>query len=145
MIKVEIVAKKGARLPSYETKGAAGMDLRAYLGTPLVLQPMDIYAVPTGISIALPEGYEAQVRARSGMALRHGITMANGVGTIDEDYRGEIKVLLINLGKETYTINDGDRIAQMVVAKYVKIVTEQVAELNDTKRGNQGFGHTGKR
>jgi len=142
-IKVNVVSKSGI-LPSYETNGSAGMDLKAYLEEPIVLEPMDKQLIPTGVFIELPVGYEAQVRARSGLSIKHGITMVNGVGTIDSDYRGELKVPVINLGKETYTINNGDRIAQMIIAKYEKVMWEPVDTLEDTSRGHGGFGHTGK-
>ncbi len=142
-IKVRVVSNSGV-LPAYETNGSAGMDLKAYLEEPIVLEPMDKQLIPTGVFIELPVGYEAQVRARSGLSIKHGITMVNGVGTVDSDYRGELKVPVINLGKETYTINNGDRVAQMIVAKYEKVLWEPVESLTDTKRGQGGFGHTGK-
>ncbi|HAF60651.1 MAG TPA: dUTP diphosphatase [Clostridiales bacterium UBA9856] len=131
-------------LPRYETKGAAGMDLRALLGEPIVLNPGERCLVPTGIYIELPEGYEAQIRARSGLAIRHGIGLVNGIGTIDSDYRGEIKVGLINWGEESFIINNGDRIAQMVVTRYETVEWEPVDELGDSLRGAGGFGHTGR-
>ena len=131
--------------PSYETAGAAGMDLRARLTAPVTLAPGQRALIPTGIRIELPAGYEAQVRARSGLAAKHGIGLVNGIGTIDSDYRGEIKVCLINWGEEPFTVCDGDRIAQMVVAQYVRADIEVVNELSDTKRGEGGFGHTGHR
>jgi len=134
-VRVKIVSSNGT-LPRYETKGAAGMDLRALLGEPIVLNPGERCLVPTGIYIELPEGYEAQIRARSGLAIRHGIGLVNGIGTIDSDYRGEIKVGLINWGEESFIINNGDRIAQMVVTRY--------DELGDSLRGAGGFGHTGR-
>ena len=141
----EIIVKaivKG-EMPEYETEGAAGMDLKACIGAPLTLEPGGRALVPTGISIELPAGYEAQVRARSGLAAKHGIGLVNGVGTIDSDYRGEIKVCLINLGSEAFTVNDGDRIAQMVFARYARAGLELTDTLHDTKRGAGGFGHTG--
>lgn len=119
------------------------MDLRAWLHLPLVLEPFERVLVPTGLFIALPVGYEAQVRPRSGLAIRHGITVLNTPGTIDADYRGEIRVILINLSKETFVINDGDRIAQMIIAPHEKAEWEEVQELPETSRGQGGFGHTG--
>lgn len=130
-------------LPAYETAGAAGMDLRAALQAPMTLAPGERAAVPTGIAIALPEGYEAQVRARSGLARRHGIAMVNAPGTVDSDYRGELQVLLINLGHEPFTVARGDRIAQMVVAPVARVAWDEVATLDDTERGAGGFGSTG--
>ncbi|MDO4552519.1 MAG: dUTP diphosphatase [Bacillota bacterium] len=141
-MKVKIVSGSG-RLPRYETPGSAGMDLRACLEKDLVLEPGDWAAVPTGISIALPEGFEAQVRGRSGLAVKHGVGLVNGVGTIDSDYRGEIKVPVINWGKGSFTIRDGDRIAQLVVSAFVKIEWEPAEDLEETVRGAGGFGHTG--
>lgn len=142
-VRVKIVSSNGT-LPRYETKGAAGMDLRALLGEPIVLNPGERCLVPTGIYIELPEGYEAQIRARSGLAIRHGIGLVNGIGTIDSDYRGEIKVGLINWGEEPFIINNGDRIAQMVVTRYETVEWEPVDELGDSLRGAGGFGHTGR-
>lgn len=131
-------------LPSYETIGSAGMDLRANLDEAIVLNPMDRTLVPTGIFIEIPMGYEGQVRPRSGLSIKHGITLVNCVGTIDSDYRGELKVPVINLSKETFTINDGERIAQLVLAAH-GIVEWSIADtLNDTQRGEGGFGSTGK-
>jgi dUTP pyrophosphatase len=130
-------------LPRYETEHAAGMDLRAAVDQPLVLQPGERAGIPTGLRIALPPGYEAQVRPRSGLAARHGITMVNTPGTIDADYRGEVTVLLVNLGQEPFTVSRGDRIAQMVVAPVSRVQWEQVDELGETARGEGGFGHTG--
>ncbi len=141
-MKVKITSRSNL-LPRYETEGSAGMDLSACIEEPLTLNPGERASVATGISIELPSGYEAQVRARSGLAVRHGIGMVNGVGTIDSDYRGEIKVLLINLGHEAFVIQNGDRIAQMVVAKYERIEWEKAEALSVTKRGAGGFGHTG--
>ena len=131
--------------PSYETSGAAGMDLRARLDLSVTLEPGQRALIPTGIRIELPVGYEAQVRARSGLAVKHGIGLVNGIGTIDSDYRGEIKVCLINWGDEPFTVCDGDRIAQMVITNYIKADIEIVGKLSDTKRGEGGFGHTGTR
>lgn len=133
----------GGRIPAYETDGAAGMDLAACLSEAIVIKPGERYLVPTGVYVELPRGYEAQIRARSGLAVRSGIGMVNGVGTIDSDYRGEIKVPLINWGTEPFIIQDQDRIAQMVVARYERIEWEKTEELQDTRRGQGGFGHTG--
>jgi dUTP pyrophosphatase len=145
---VQVARVEGAEdlpLPAYETDHAAGMDLRAAVAQPMSLLPGERHAVPTGLRIALPEGYEAQVRPRSGMALRHGIGMVNAPGTIDADYRGEIRVILINHGREPFTINRGDRIAQLVVAPVTRIAWESVERLEETLRGESGFGHTGSR
>ncbi len=133
------------RVPEYQTKGAAGMDLTAMLDAPVVLSPGERALVSTGIFIEIPVGYEAQVRARSGLAVKNGIGLVNGVGTIDSDYRGEIKVPLINWGDEDFTICDGDRIAQLVVARYERVVWENAGEeeLSSSERGTGGFGHTG--
>ena len=130
-------------LPSYETAGAAGLDLRAAVDAPVSLEPGERAAIPTGIAIALPEGYEAQVRARSGLARRHGIAMVNAPGTVDSDYRGELQVLLINLGREAFTVGRGDRVAQLVVAPVARIAWEEVEALDATGRGAGGFGSTG--
>ena len=143
-MEVKIVSK-GGKIPAYQTQGASGMDLCAYLPEgDIVLNPLDRYPVPTGIYIAIPDGYEAQIRARSGNALKYGIGLPNGVGTIDSDYRGEIKVLLINWGKEPFVIHNGDRIGQMIVAKYEKVEWKTVNSLDETERGSGGFGSTGK-
>lgn len=142
-MKVKIVKNNPFNLPAYETKGSAGVDLQAYVERPIILKPMERSLVPTGLFIELPEGYEAQVRARSGLAIKHGISLVNGIGTIDSDYRGEIKVILINLGDKDFTINNGDRIAQMVFIKHEQVDFELVEELEETKRGAGGFGHTG--
>ncbi|MCS7230100.1 MAG: dUTP diphosphatase [Candidatus Kryptonium sp.] len=130
-------------LPKYATEGSAGMDLYADVDSEVVLKPGEIALIPTGIAIELPFGYEAQIRPRSGLAINHGITLLNTPGTIDSDYRGEIKIILVNLGKKEFTIKRGDRIAQMVISKYAKVEWEEVRELNSTKRGAGGFGHTG--
>jgi len=132
-------------LPEYATEGAAGMDLRAHLpgGETVTLAPGERALIPTGLRIELPIGFEAQVRARSGLAVKHGIGLTNGVGTIDCDYRGEIGVSLINLGRESFSVNDGDRIAQLVIARYAKAELHRVDSLEDTGRGEGGFGHTG--
>ncbi|MEL7646854.1 MAG: dUTP diphosphatase [Sedimentibacter sp.] len=142
-MKVKIVKNNPFNLPAYETKGSAGVDLQAYVKEPVVLKPMERALVPTGLFIEIPEGYEAQVRARSGLAIKHGISLVNGIGTIDSDYRGEIKVILINLGDKDFVINSGDRIAQMVFIKHEQADFEIVEELNETERGTGGFGHTG--
>jgi dUTP pyrophosphatase len=133
-------------LPAYETAQAAGMDLRAAVpeGAPVTLAPGARAAIPTGLAIGLPEGYEAQVRPRSGLALKHGLSMVNSPGTIDADYRGEIKVLLINHGGEPFTVNRGERIAQLVVAPVTRAIWDEVSSLDETERGAGGFGHTGR-
>jgi len=142
-MKVKIVKNNPFKLPEYETKGSAGVDLQAYIEEPIILKSMERKLVPTGLFIELPEGYEAQVRARSGLAIKHGISLVNGIGTIDSDYRGEIKVILINLGSENFTINSGDRIAQMIFIKHEQAEFELTEELQETERGTGGFGHTG--
>ena len=140
---VKIVNKSNHQLPSYATVGSAGMDLKANTDTPISLKPMERYLFPTGMHIQLPEGYEAQIRPRSGLAAKYGITVTNCIGTIDSDYTGEIKVSLINLSTDTVVIYPGERIAQMVVAKYEKVSWTEVAELDETERGGGGFGSTG--
>lgn len=130
-------------LPAYATPQSAGMDLRANIGEPIVLHPMERRLIPTGLHIALPEGFEAQVRPRSGLALKHGITVLNSPGTIDADYRGEVMVLLINLSDADFTVNDGERIAQMVIARHETATFTIVDELDHTERGEGGYGHTG--
>lgn len=132
-------------LPQYQTKGAAGMDLRANLEKDIVLKPMERAIIPTGLFLEIPEGYEIQIRARSGLAIKYGITLINCVGTIDSDYRGELKVPIVNLSKENFTIKNGERIAQMILAKYEKINFEVVNILEKTQRGIGGFGSTGKK
>ncbi len=144
-MKVQIVNKSKHELPKYTTKLSAGMDLRANIEETIVLQPGERRLIPTGIHIGLPQGYEAQVRPRSGLALKFGITCLNSPGTIDVDYTGDVGVILINHGQEPFLINDGDRIAQMVIAKFKKAVWVEVEELQATERGDRGFGHTGKR
>jgi dUTP pyrophosphatase len=141
-MKVKIKSDSGI-LPFYETEGSAGMDLRAYIEEPHTLKPGQRMLVPTGLYIELPVGYEAQIRARSGLAIKKGIGLVNGIGTIDSDYRGEIKVILINWGDEDFVIENGDRIAQMVIARYERIEWEQTDDLSETERGSGGFGHTG--
>lgn len=143
-IEVKIVNISNNPLPEYATEGASGMDLRADLTSPVAMQPLERKLVPTGLSIELPMGYEAQVRPRSGLAIKHGITCLNTPGTIDADYRGEIKIVLINLSAEKQIINSGDRIAQLVIQKVEKINWEQVTVLTETVRSNGGFGSTGK-
>lgn len=143
-IEIKIINTSTNPLPSYATNGASGMDIRAYLEDPVILQPMERYLVPTGLFIELPEGYEAQVRSRSGLAIHQGITCLNSPGTIDSDYRGEIKVILINLGNEAGEIKNGQRIAQMVIAKTEKAGFLLVQQLNESIRSDGGFGHTGK-
>ncbi len=142
-MKVRIVNRSKHELPRYETKASAGMDLRANLEEPVVLEPLQRVLIPTGLFIEVPVGFEAQVRPRSGLALKHGISVLNSPGTIDADYRGEIRVILVNLSQETFQINDGDRIAQMVIAAHVQALLEEVEVLSDTSRGAGGFGHTG--
>lgn len=143
-MQVKIINKSDLHLPKYETSGSAGMDLRAVIDEQIILKPMQRYLIPTGIHIELPLGYEAQIRPRSGLAYKHGISMVNAPGTIDADYRGEIKALLINLSDTDFVINRGDRIAQMVIAKHETVTWERVDELSETVRGEGGHGHTGK-
>jgi dUTP pyrophosphatase len=143
-IPVKIINQSENPLPAYATPGAAGMDLKANISAPVCLKPLERQLIPTGIFIELPPGYEAQVRPRSGLALKQGITCLNSPGTVDADYRGEIKVILINLSDSEQMIYPGDRIAQMVVATVEKVEWELVAELNQTVRNEGGFGHTGK-
>jgi dUTP pyrophosphatase len=140
---IRIINKSKNELPGYETAHSAGMDLRADLEAAMFLKPMERKLIPTGLCIELPEGFEAQIRPRSGLAYKHGISIVNSPGTIDADYRGEIKVLLINLSTEVFEINNGDRIAQMVVANHEKVDWEPVEVLNETDRGAGGYGHTG--
>ena len=130
-------------LPTYATDGASGMDLRAFIDEPVILQPMEKRLIPTGLFVQIPEGYEGQVRARSGLAIKHGIGLVNSIGTIDSDYRGELKIPVINFGNESFTINNGDRIAQLVIASYERVVPIMVSDLDETDRGEGGFGHTG--
>jgi dUTP pyrophosphatase len=142
-MKIQITTKSSLPLPTYQTEHSAGMDLMADISEPITLKPMERRIVPTGISIAVPEGYEAQVRARSGWAAKYGICLANGVGTIDADYRGEVGVILINLGQEDFVIQPGDRIAQIVVARYERVEWELAETLDETGRGSGGYGSTG--
>lgn len=143
MMKIQVVNRGHQPLPAYATVQSAGMDLRANLDAPVTLHPMERRLIPTGLHIALPEGYEAQVRPRSGLALKHGLTVLNAPGTIDADYRGEIGVVLINLSQEDFVINDGERIAQMVIARHEQADFIVVEELDETERGEGGYGHTG--
>ena len=140
---IQIINKSKHALPSYATPLSAGMDLRANLDEPVTLRPLQRCLVPTGLYIALPAGYEAQVRPRSGLAIKRGITVLNAPGTIDADYRGEICVILINLSADDFVIEDGERIAQMIVARHEQVTWEEVDVLTDTERGAGGFGHTG--
>jgi dUTP pyrophosphatase len=140
---IRIINRSKNALPAYETLHAAGMDLRADVAETVLLKPMERKLVPTGLHIELPEGFEAQIRPRSGLAFKYGIRIVNSPGTIDADYRGEVKVLLINLSDQIFEINAGDRIAQMIVARHEKVNWEQVDELNETTRGVGGYGHTG--
>jgi len=143
-MKVKIVNKSKHALPQYATVASAGFDVRANIDAPMILKSMERALVPTGLFMELPEGHEAQVRPRSGLALKHGITVLNSPGTIDADYRGELKVLLINLSNEDFAINDGERIAQVIVARHERVQWEEVEQLMETERGAGGFGHTGK-
>lgn len=143
MLEVKIINRGHQPLPSYATEQSAGMDLRANIDEPIVLKPMQRQIVKTGLFMALPPGYEAQVRPRSGLALKHGITVLNSPGTIDSDYRGEVGVLLINLGDKDFVINDGERIAQMVIAKHETVSFVLTEKLDETERGAGGYGHTG--
>lgn len=138
-----VQAQEGATLPRYETEGAAGMDLRAHLDAPMSIEPGQRVLIPTGLRVAIPPGYEGQVRPRSGLAQRHGVTILNAPGTVDSDYRGEIKVILVNLGQDAFTVNPGDRIAQLVIAPVARAELVQVEELPESERGEGGFGHTG--
>jgi dUTP pyrophosphatase len=140
---VKVINKSKNQLPAYETIHSAGMDLRADLEAAVVLQPMERKLIPTGLFIELPEGFEAQIRPRSGLAFKYGVTVLNSPGTVDADYRGEIKVLLINLSTEVFEVNSGDRIAQMIISRHEKVSWEQADVLNDTTRGAGGYGHTG--
>lgn len=144
-MKVKIVNKSSFAVPSYATAQSAGMDLKANITEPIRLGMLERAMVPTGLFIELPEGYEAQVRPRSGLAAKHGISVANAPGTIDADYRGEIKVILVNLSKDEFVINPGERIAQMVVARHEKVEWEEVEELSGSERGEGGFGSTGRK
>lgn len=143
MLQVKIINQSHHSLPQYETQGSSGMDLKAYLPSGITLRPMERMLIPTGLFIELPLGYEAQIRPRSGMAFKKGITLVNTPGTIDSDYRGEIKIPVINLSQEEQVIEDGDRVAQMIISRYETISWESTTELSNTLRGEGGFGHTG--
>jgi len=143
-MKIKIVNKSHHALPEYATALSAGMDIRANIDEPVELKPLERRIIPTGLFIALPEGFEAQLRPRSGLAIKHGLTLLNSPGTIDADYRGEIGVILVNLSSEPFVINDGERICQMVIAPFAKAGWQQETSLDDTERGEGGFGHTGK-
>jgi dUTP pyrophosphatase len=142
-VEVKIVNRSGNELPEYSTEQSAGMDLRAWLSEPVTLQPLERKLIPTGVYIQLPQGYECQIRPRSGLALKRGLTLLNTPGTIDADYRGEICVILVNLGNEPQTIENGERVCQMVVARHETVVWAPVEVLDDSERGAGGFGHTG--
>jgi len=141
---VKVVNLSDNALPTYETILSAGMDVRANLDAPIIIKPLERSLIPTGLFIELPAGFEAQIRPRSGLAAKNGITILNSPGTIDADYRGEIKVILVNLSQQDFVINHGDRIAQMIIAKHETVAWQQVNELKTTERGDGGFGHTGK-
>jgi len=143
-MKINIINNSGHALPAYETEHAAGMDMRAFVEQEVVIKPLQRVLIPTGLHIELPVGYEAQIRPRSGLAYKHGISIVNSPGTIDADYRGEIKVLLVNLSDTDFAVNNGDRIAQMIIAKHETVSWAPVEELSDTARGAGGYGHTGK-
>ena len=144
-VKVRIINQSSNPLPEYATAGSAGLDIRANLGSPVTLKPMERLLIPTGLFIELPEEFEAQVRPRSGLANKYGLTCLNSPGTVDSDYRGELKVLLINLSNEEHTIMHGDRIAQMVVSRVERVKWKEVEVISETVRGEGGFGHTGKK
>ncbi|HHT30536.1 MULTISPECIES: dUTP diphosphatase [Petrimonas] len=144
-MQVKIVNKSKHPLPEYATALSAGMDLRADIDGPVTLKPLQRALIPTGIHIQLPEGYEAQIRPRSGLAVKHGISIVNSPGTIDADYRGEIRVVLVNLSDEDFVISDGERICQMVIAQHARVEWQQVDDLDETERGAGGFGHTGRK
>lgn len=144
-VEVKIINNSGHSLPEYSTESSAGMDVRACLKEAVVLQPLQRALIPTGLRIQLPQGYECQIRPRSGLALKHGISLVNTPGTIDADYRGEIGVIMINLSNEPFTVNDGERICQMVVTRYSHTTWIPVEQLDDTERGDGGFGHTGRK
>jgi dUTP pyrophosphatase len=143
-MKIKIVSKSKHALPAYSTDSSAGMDLMANIDKPVKLKPLERALVPTGLFIELPQGYEAQIRPRSGLAIKYGISVLNTPGTIDADYRGEVCVILINLSNKVYTVNDGERICQMIITRHEKIEWDLVKALNQTERGKGGFGHTGK-
>ena len=141
---VKVVREENVSLPKYETSGSAGMDVRANIEEPIVMGSLERVLVPTGLKIAIPEGYEVQVRPRSGLAIKHGITLLNAPGTIDSDYRGELKVIMVNLSKDEYVINPQERIGQLVLNKVAQMEFVEVDSLDETERGAGGFGHTGK-
>jgi dUTP pyrophosphatase len=143
-VQVKVINRSKHPLPDYQTEHAAAVDVRANLDEPVTLGPLERRLVPTGLFFALPPGYEAQIRPRSGLAAKHGISIVNAPGTIDADYRGELGVILVNLSNEPFTLKDGERVAQMVVARVETIAWEEVTELSETERGEGGFGHTGK-
>ncbi len=142
-LEIKIINTSDNNLPEYATSGSSGLDLRANLAVPVILKPLERAMIPTGLFLEIPLGYEAQVRPRSGLAFKHGITCLNSPGTVDSDYRGEIKIILINLSQEKHTINNGDRIAQMVICKIEKALLQPAEQLQSTLRGEGGFGHTG--
>ncbi|MDE3213845.1 MAG: dUTP diphosphatase [Bacteroidota bacterium] len=142
-MQIHIINHSANPLPAYATAGSSGMDLRAHLSEPVVLKPMQRALIPTGIHLELPDGYEGQVRPRSGLALKQGISCLNSPGTIDSDYRGEVKVILVNLSQETHQIENGERIAQLVISKYERVAWKEVPDLAHSNRGTGGFGHTG--
>lgn len=143
-MKVKIINKSHHPLPEYATPYSAGVDIRAYISESITLKPLERALVPTGLYLELPQGYEAQIRPRSGLALKHGLTVLNTPGTIDADYRGEIRVILVNLSNEDFIINDGERICQMIIASHAQVIWDAVDMINETERGAGGFGHTGK-
>ncbi len=142
-IKVKIINRSHHPLPEYATPGSAGMDVRAFLKEPVTLGPLERALIPTGLYMQLPHGYECQIRPRSGLAIKHGISLVNTPGTVDADYRGEIGVIVINLSNEPFTINDGERICQMVIKEYTRVDWEPVDRIDETERGHGAFGHTG--
>ena len=144
-LKVKIVNRSGNHDPEYGTEHAAGMDIRAFIMGEVIIHPGETKLIPTGIFIELPAGYEAQIRPRSGLALKHGVTVLNSPGTIDADYRGEVGIIMINHGKSPFVVRNGERICQMIIAKHEKVKWEHVEGLNETERGKGGFGHTGKK
>ncbi|WLD75547.1 dUTP diphosphatase [Mogibacterium neglectum] len=141
-MELKFISESGI-LPTYATDGASGLDLRAFIDEPITLAPMERRLIPTGLFVQIPEGYEGQIRARSGLAIKHGIGLVNSIGTIDSDYRGELKIPMINFGNESFTISNGDRVAQLVIAAYERVEPIIVSKLDDTDRGEGGFGHTG--
>ena len=144
-MKLKIINKSQHPLPEYATPYSAGVDLRANIENPITLKPLERTMVPTGLYLELPQGYEAQIRPRSGLAAKHGLTVLNSPGTIDADYRGEIRVILVNLSNDNFVINNGERICQMVIAQHAQVVWEEVDSISETERGDGGFGHTGKK